>query len=41
MTPEALEHWVCGRPDIDLNLLQKIVRYRDMDQQHYLVQVQI
>jgi len=38
MTPEALEHWVCGRPDIDLNLLQKIVRYRDMDRQHYLVQ---
>ena len=38
MTGDALENWICGKPEIDLNLLQKIVRYRDMDKTHYLVQ---
>lgn len=37
MTGDALESWICGKPEIDLNLLQKIVRYRDMDKTHYLV----
>ena len=37
MTGDALETWICGKPEIDLNLLQKIVRYRDMDKTHYLV----
>ena len=26
MTGEALETWVCGKPEIDVNLLMKIVR---------------
>ncbi|KAL5252247.1 hypothetical protein ACHWQZ_G015137 [Mnemiopsis leidyi] len=37
MTGDALETWICGKPEIDLHLLQKIVRYRDMDKTHYLV----
>ena len=38
MTAESLEEWVCGKPEIDLALLQKIVRYRDMDRTHNLVE---
>ncbi|CAL8069477.1 unnamed protein product [Orchesella dallaii] len=38
MTGSHLEQLVCGLPDISVGLLKQIVRYREMDESHELVQ---
>ncbi|XP_054587942.1 probable E3 ubiquitin-protein ligase HERC1 isoform X4 [Nothobranchius furzeri] len=38
LTAKQLEQMVCGMPEICCNVLKKVVRYREVDEQHSLVQ---
>uniref|UniRef100_A0A5F9C1Q2 HECT-type E3 ubiquitin transferase n=1 Tax=Oryctolagus cuniculus TaxID=9986 RepID=A0A5F9C1Q2_RABIT len=38
LTAKQLEQMVCGMPDISVDVLKKVVRYREVDEQHQLVQ---
>ncbi|XP_061671695.1 probable E3 ubiquitin-protein ligase HERC1 isoform X2 [Syngnathoides biaculeatus] len=38
LTAEQLEQMVCGMPEISCDVLKKVVRYREVDEQHSLVQ---
>ncbi|XP_033633807.1 probable E3 ubiquitin-protein ligase HERC1 isoform X2 [Asterias rubens] len=38
LTATHLEQMVCGMPDIDVAILQRVVRYREVDKTHQLVQ---
>eukprot|EP00058_Branchiostoma_floridae_P016575 XP_002602063.1 hypothetical protein BRAFLDRAFT_60700 [Branchiostoma floridae] len=37
-TARHLESMVCGMPDISVDILKKVVRYREIDDNHHLVQ---
>ncbi|XP_011824645.1 PREDICTED: probable E3 ubiquitin-protein ligase HERC1 [Mandrillus leucophaeus] len=38
LTAKQLEQMVCGMPEISVEVLKKVVRYREVDEQHQLVQ---
>ncbi|XP_041442593.1 probable E3 ubiquitin-protein ligase HERC1 isoform X2 [Xenopus laevis] len=38
LTARQLEQMVCGMPEISVDVLKKVVRYREVDEQHQLVQ---
>ncbi|XP_053573264.1 probable E3 ubiquitin-protein ligase HERC1 isoform X5 [Bombina bombina] len=38
LTARHLEQMVCGMPEISVDVLKKVVRYREVDEQHQLVQ---
>ncbi|XP_015275623.1 PREDICTED: probable E3 ubiquitin-protein ligase HERC1 [Gekko japonicus] len=38
LTAKQLEQMVCGMPEISVDVLKKVVRYREVDEQHQLVQ---
>lgn len=38
LTAKQLEQMVCGMPEICCDVLKKVVRYREVDEQHALVQ---
>ncbi|ERE75740.1 putative E3 ubiquitin-protein ligase HERC1-like protein [Cricetulus griseus] len=38
LTAKQLEQMVCGMPEICVEVLKKVVRYREVDEQHQLVQ---
>ncbi|XP_043933675.1 probable E3 ubiquitin-protein ligase HERC1 isoform X2 [Protopterus annectens] len=38
LTAKHLEQMVCGMPEISVDVLKKVVRYREVDEQHQLVQ---
>lgn len=38
LTAKQLEQMVCGMPEICCDVLKKVVRYREVDEQHSLVQ---
>lgn len=38
LTAKQLEQMVCGMPEICVDVLKKVVRYREVDEQHQLVQ---
>uniref|UniRef100_A0A3Q3SK21 HECT-type E3 ubiquitin transferase n=1 Tax=Mastacembelus armatus TaxID=205130 RepID=A0A3Q3SK21_9TELE len=38
LTAKQLEQMVCGMPEISCDVLKKVVRYREVDEQHSLVQ---
>ncbi|XP_066448386.1 probable E3 ubiquitin-protein ligase HERC1 isoform X1 [Eleutherodactylus coqui] len=38
LTARQLEQMVCGMPEISVEVLKKVVRYREVDEQHQLVQ---
>ncbi|XP_029961368.1 LOW QUALITY PROTEIN: probable E3 ubiquitin-protein ligase HERC1 [Salarias fasciatus] len=38
LTARQLEQMVCGMPEISVDVLKKVVRYREVDEQHALVQ---
>lgn len=38
LTAKQLEQMVCGMPEISVDVLRKVVRYREVDEQHQLVQ---
>lgn len=38
LTARQLEQMVCGMPEICCDVLKKVVRYREVDEQHALVQ---
>ncbi|KAG8440199.1 hypothetical protein GDO86_006116 [Hymenochirus boettgeri] len=38
LTARHLEQMVCGMPEISVEVLKKVVRYREVDEQHQLVQ---
>ncbi|KAJ8417270.1 hypothetical protein AAFF_G00284970 [Aldrovandia affinis] len=38
LTAGQLEQMVCGMPEISVDVLKKVVRYREVDEQHQLVQ---
>ncbi|XP_033842077.1 probable E3 ubiquitin-protein ligase HERC1 isoform X2 [Periophthalmus magnuspinnatus] len=38
LTSKQLEQMVCGLPEISCDVLKKVVRYREVDEQHALVQ---
>uniref|UniRef100_H0V6J8 HECT-type E3 ubiquitin transferase n=1 Tax=Cavia porcellus TaxID=10141 RepID=H0V6J8_CAVPO len=38
LTSKQLEQMVCGMPEISVEVLKKVVRYREVDEQHQLVQ---
>ncbi|XP_054985114.1 probable E3 ubiquitin-protein ligase HERC1 [Sorex araneus] len=38
LTAKQLEQMVCGMPEISVEVLKKVVRYREVDDQHQLVQ---
>ena len=38
ISAQSLEQLVCGMPTIDIEVLKKVVRYRDIEESHYLVQ---
>lgn len=38
LTAKQLEQMVCGLPEISVEVLKKVVRYREVDEQHQLAQ---
>ncbi|XP_018619035.1 probable E3 ubiquitin-protein ligase HERC1 isoform X2 [Scleropages formosus] len=38
LTAKQLEQMVCGMPEISVDVLKKVVRYREVDEQHQLIQ---
>ncbi|XP_032830981.2 putative E3 ubiquitin-protein ligase HERC1 isoform X4 [Petromyzon marinus] len=38
LTAKQLEQMVCGLPEISVEVLRKVVRYREVDEQHQLIQ---
>lgn len=37
LTPQQLEQLVCGLPEVSVEMLKKLVRYRDVTESHQLI----